>query len=217
MSYSGDGLTKLSQNLHKCINRNICRGKYRDAARPVVFNSWEASFFDFTGESLLRLASYAKDLGADMLVVDDGWFGDRFDDKRALGDWTPNEEKLGMPLSELIKKVNEAGLKFGIWFEPEMINENSDLFREHPDWAMAIPGEKPVRGRNQLVLDFSRKEVVDYLYDAMTSVLDQGNIEYVKWDCNRSISDVYSLMSETQGNVLYDYILGLYDLLERLV
>ncbi len=217
LTYSGEGLTKLSQNLHKCINRNICRGKYRDAARPVVFNSWEASFFDFTGESLLRLASYAKDLGADMLVVDDGWFGDRFDDKRALGDWTPNEEKLGMPFSELIKKVNEAGLKFGIWFEPEMINENSDLFREHPDWAMAIPGEKPVRGRNQLVLDFSRKEVVDYLYDAMTSVLDQGNIEYVKWDCNRSISDVYSLMSETQGNVLYDYILGLYDLLERLV
>ena len=217
MSYTGSGLTKLTHNLHKCINRHICRGKYKDAARPVVFNSWEASFFDFSGESLIRLAEEAKELGADMLVVDDGWFGDRNDDLRALGDWTANEKKLGMPLSELIKRVNKIGLKFGIWFEPEMISEDSDLFRKHPDWAMAIPGDKPVRGRNQLVLDFSRKEIVDYIYDAMVKILDQGNIEYVKWDCNRSISDVYSHDSETQGNVLYDYILGLYDLLERLI
>ena len=217
LSYSSEGLTKLSHNLHRCINEHICRGGFRDEAKPIVFNSWEASFFDFSGESLLALAKQAKDLGADMLVVDDGWFGDRCDDNRALGDWTPNEKKLGMSLGELIEKVNEIGVKFGIWFEPEMISEDSELYREHPDWAMAIPGDKPVRGRNQLVLDFSRKEIVDYMYDRMCEVLDQGNIEYVKWDCNRSISDVYSHASDTQGNVLYDYMIGLYDLMERLI
>ena len=217
LTYSSEGIARISHDLHKCINRHIVRGKYRDIPHPVVLNSWEAMTFDFTGESLLGLAEEAKDLGVDMLVVDDGWFGDRFDDNRALGDWTPNEEKLGMSLPELVDKVNAIGLKFGIWFEPEMISENSDLYRAHPDWAMAIPGEKPVRGRNQLVLDFSRKDVVDYIYDSMVKVLDSANIEYVKWDCNRSIHDVYSHESETQGNVLYDYMLGLYSLLERLV
>lgn len=217
MSYSSRGLEVLSQNIHRCIQNNICRGKYKDKDHPVVFNSWEASFMDFTGESLLRLAKEAKSYGADMLVVDDGWFGERNDDLRALGDWVVNEKKLGMSLGELIGKVNDLGLMFGLWFEPEMVNEDSDLYRAHPDWALAIPGEKPVRGRNQLVLDFSRKEVVDYIYDSMCAVLDQGNIEYIKWDCNRSISDVYSHTSETQGNVLYDYMIGLYDLLDRLV
>lgn len=216
MSYSRNGLETLSHNLHKCIREHVCRGKYKDSGHPIVFNSWEASFMDFTGESLLRLADEAKSYGADMLVVDDGWFGNRNDDYRALGDWVVNEKKLGMTLGELIQKVNDKGLKFGLWFEPEMVNEDSDLYRAHPDWALVIPGEKPVRGRNQLVLDFSRKEVVDYIYDSMCKVLDQGNIEYIKWDCNRSISDVYSYKSETQGNVLYDYMLGLYDLLERL-
>ena len=216
MSFSSKGLTRLSQNLHSVIREHVCRGKYKNKIRPVVFNSWEASFFDFTGESLLKLADEAKGFGADMLVVDDGWFGDRNDDLRALGDWKVNEKKLGMTLGDLVDKVNEKGLSFGIWFEPEMINEDSDLYREHPDYAMAIPGEKPVRGRNQLVLDFSRKEVVDNIYDQMCGILDQGNIEYVKWDCNRSISDVFSYTAEDQGKVLYDYIIGLYDLLERL-
>ena len=216
ISFSSKGLTRLSQNLHSVIREHVCRGKYKNKIRPVVFNSWEASFFDFTGESLLKLADEAKGFGADMLVVDDGWFGDRNDDLRALGDWKVNEKKLGMTLGDLVDKVNEKGLSFGIWFEPEMINEDSDLYREHPDYAMAIPGEKPVRGRNQLVLDFSRKEVVDNIYDQMCGILDQGNIEYVKWDCNRSISDVFSYTAEDQGKVLYDYMIGLYDLLERL-
>ncbi|MBQ3280981.1 MAG: alpha-galactosidase [Eubacterium sp.] len=216
MTYSGAGLEKLSQNLHSCIRNHVCRGKYRNVPRPIVINSWEAAYFDFTGEKIIEIAAQAKELGIEMLVLDDGWFGDRSDDFRALGDWKANEEKLGMSLGTLIERVNGLGMKFGIWTEPEMISEDSDLYRAHPDWAMAIPGEKPVRGRNQLVLDFSRREVVDAVYAMMCDVLDQGNIEYMKWDCNRSINDVYSHTATDQGKVLYDYILGLYDLLERL-
>ena len=152
-----------------------------------------------------------------MLVMDDGWFGKRDDDYSGLGDWYVNEEKLGESLGSLIKKINELGVKFGIWFEPEGINEDSDLFRSHPDWVLSVPGRDPVRARYQLVLDFSRKEVVDYLFDRMCEVLDQGNIEYVKWDMNRSLSDCYSRVADEQGRVQHDYMLGLYDFLERLV
>ena len=151
-----------------------------------------------------------------MLVMDDGWFGTRDDDNQALGDWIPNEEKLGGTLKQLVDRVNRVGLKFGLWIEPEMVNERSMLYREHPDWALAIPGRKPVLGRNQLVLDFSRKEVVDGIYEQIRRVLRSANIEYVKWDYNRCIADVYSLGTKDQGRVLYDYILGLYDFLERL-
>ena len=185
--------------------------------RPVLLNSWEASYFDITGKSLCQLAKHAGEAGIEMLVMDDGWFGKRDDDNSGLGDWYVNEKKLGMSLSELIQRVNAEGLKFGIWVEPEMISEDSDLYREHPDWAFAIPGRKPVRSRNQLVLDFSRGDVVDYIYDKICEVLDQGNIEYLKWDYNRSIAEVYSAAAGEQGRVLYDYILGLYDFLERLV
>lgn len=217
MSYSGSGISRLSQNLHRCFRTHLCRGKYRDCVRPVLLNSWEASYFDFDGESIRRLAEQAADLGMDMLVLDDGWFGKRNDDNGGLGDWYVNEDKLGESLGALIKKVNAAGLKFGIWFEPEAVSEDSRLFREHPDWALTIPGRRPVRSRNQLVLDFSRKEVVDYVFDAMCGVLDQGNIEYVKWDMNRSLSDCFSGTADDQGCVMHDYVLGLYDLLERLV
>lgn len=217
MSYSGAGIAGLSQNLHRCFRTHLCRGKYRDCVRPVLINSWEASYFDFDGESICRLARQAADLGMEMLVLDDGWFGKRDDDYSGLGDWRVNEEKLGEPLGALIDKINALGLKFGIWFEPEAVNEDSDLFREHPDWAFVIPGRKPVRARNQLVLDFSRKEVVDYIFDAMCSVLDQGNIEYVKWDMNRSLADCFSGTADEQGRVMYDYVIGLYDLLERLI
>lgn len=216
LTCSAEGISKLSQNLHRCIRRHLCRGKYRDVVRPVLINSWEASYFDFTGESLLELAKEAAALGMDMFVMDDGWFGKRDDDLRALGDWQVNEEKLGCTLKELTEKVNALGLKFGIWIEPEMVNEDSNLYKEHPDWAFVIPGRKPNRSRYQLVLDFSRKEVVDYVYTKICSVLDQGNIEYVKWDMNRSIADVYSAQAACQGKVLYDYVLGLYDFLERL-
>jgi alpha-galactosidase len=216
MSFSGKGLEHLSHHLHKCVREHVCRGKYADSPRPILINSWEACYFDFTGEKILDLAKKAKDLGVEMLVLDDGWFGKRNDDLRALGDWYANEDKLGMPLGELVKKVNDIGLKFGIWTEPEMISEDSDLYRAHPDWAMAVPDKKPVRGRSQLVLDMSRKDVRDYVYDSVCSVLDSGNIEYLKWDYNSCINDVYSHKADDQGRVLYDYMIGLYDVLERL-
>ena len=215
MTYSAAGLERISHNLHRCIRERVCRGPWRDSPRPVLINSWEACYFDFTGDKLVELAKKAADLGLDMLVMDDGWFGARSDDHRGLGDWVPNMAKLGGTVADLARRVNECGLGFGIWVEPEMVNEDSDLFREHPDWALAIPGKDPVLGRDQLVLDLSRADVRDNLFEQLSAVLDQGGIEYVKWDYNRSIVDVYSRVATDQGKVLYDYMLGLYDLLER--
>ena len=217
LSYSSEGMNRLSQNLHHCIRQHICRGKYKEEIRPILINSWEAAYFDFTGDTIYELAKAAKEVNIDMLVMDDGWFGKRDDDNSGLGDWFVNEKKLGGTLGNLIKRINDLGVKFGIWIEPEMVSEDSDLYRKHPDWALMVPGRNPVRSRNQLVLDFSRKEVVDEIYDQICKVLDQGNIEYVKWDMNRSLMDVYSSVTRDQGRVLHDYVLGLYDFLERLV
>ena len=217
LSYSSEGMNRLSQNLHHCIRQHICRGKYKEEIRPILINSWEAAYFDFTGDTIYELAKAAKEVNIDMLVMDDGWFGKRDDDNSGLGDWFVNEKKLGGTLGNLIKRINDLGVKFGIWIEPEMVSEDSDLYRKHPDWALTVPGRNPVRSRNQLVLDFSRKEVVDEIYDQICKVLDQGNIEYVKWDMNRSLMDVYSATTKDQGRVLHDYVLGLYDFLERLV
>lgn len=217
LSCSRDGLGRLSQNLHSCIRRHVCRGIWKEAVRPVLLNSWEAAYFDFDGEKILCLAEEAAALGVEMLVMDDGWFGKRDDDNSGLGDWFVNEQKLGEPLGKLIEKINGLGLKFGIWFEPECVNEDSNLYREHPDWALTVPGRKPVRGRNQLVLDFSRKEVVDHIFEQLCNVLDQGNIEYIKWDMNRSLTDVFSRCGEDQGTVSHRYVLGVYDFLERLI
>jgi alpha-galactosidase len=216
LTYSDDGLSQLSHNLHRCFRHNLCRGAYKDKPRPVLLNSWEASYFDFNGESIYELAKASADLGIEMLVMDDGWFGKRDDDCSGLGDWYVNEEKLGESLESLVKRVNDLGLKFGIWFEPEAVNEDSDLYRAHPDWALTIPGREPVRARYQLVLDFSRPEVVDYVFDKVCGILDQANIEYVKWDMNRSLADCYSRTTAHQGQVHYDYVLGLYDFMERL-
>ncbi len=152
-----------------------------------------------------------------MLVLDDGWFGKRRDDNRALGDWQVNEEKLKCSLGELSAKIHAMGLKFGLWVEPEMVSEDSDLYRAHPDWALQIPGKNPVRSRNQLVLDFSRKDAVDFIFDSITEVLDYAEVEYLKWDMNRSLCDVYSAAAGYQGKVLYDYVLGVYDFLDRLL
>lgn len=217
LSYSSEGMNRLSQNLHHCIRQHICRGKYKEEIRPILINSWEAAYFDFTGDTIYELAKAAKEVNIDMLVMDDGWFGKRDDDNSGLGDWFVNEKKLGGTLGNLIKRINDLGVKFGIWIELEMVSEDSDLYRKHPDWALTVPGRNPVRSRNQLVLDFSRKEVVDEIYDQICKVLDQGNIEYVKWDMNRSLMDVYSSVTRDQGRVLHDYVLGLYDFLERLV
>lgn len=184
--------------------------------RPVLVNSWEAAYFNFTGETIVELAKEAAKLGIDMVVMDDGWFGKREDDNSGLGDWQVNEKKLGCSLGELVRRVNEAGVKFGIWIEPEMISEDSDLYRKHPDWAMQNPGRNPARGRNQLVLDFSRKEVREHIFDQICRVLDQGNIEYIKWDMNRSLTDFYSAENR-QGKVAYDFVIGLYDFMEKLL
>ena len=210
LSYTNKGLSRLSQQYHHCIMNHICQGKYVHANRPVLINSWEAAYFDFTGDTIVELAKEAKALGIDMVVMDDGWFGKRNDDNSSLGDWYVNEEKLGGTLTKLIERVNAEGVKFGIWIEPEMVSEDSDLYREHPDWAITIPGRKPVRSRNQLVLDFSRKEVRDEIFKRICAVLDQGNVEYIKWDMNRSLADIYA------PNVTYDYVLGVYDFLEKL-
>lgn len=210
LSYTNKGLSRLSQQYHHCIMNHICQGKYVHANRPVLINSWEAAYFDFTGDTIVELAKEAKALGIDMVVMDDGWFGKRNDDNSSLGDWYVNEEKLGGTLTKLIERVNAEGVKFGIWIEPEMVSEDSDLYREHLEWAITIPGRKPVRSRNQLVLDFSRKEVRDEIFKRICAVLDQGNVEYIKWDMNRSLADIYA------PNVTYDYVLGVYDFLEKL-
>ena len=215
MSCSTKGLGTLSRQFHHCFRRHLCRGKYALTPRPVLVNSWEAAYFNFTGETILKLAEEAASLGMDMVVLDDGWFGQRNDDNSGLGDWTVNEKKLGCTLGTLAEKVNALGLKFGLWIEPEMISEDSQLYREHPDWAMTIPGRQPVRGRNQLVLDFSREDVRDYVFRQICHVLGYAHVEYVKWDMNRSLFDVYSRGSKDQGRVAYDYMLGVYDFLEK--
>lgn len=216
LTYSNRGFTELSNRYHHCIREHIFRGKYKSQPKPILINSWEAFYIDFTGEKIYQLAKDAAELGIDLLVLDDGWFGNRFDDNRALGDWVVNEEKLGCSLGELVQKVNDLGMKFGIWIEPEMVNEDSDLYREHPDYALEIPGRKPVRSRNQLVLDFSRKEVRDVVFEQICNVLDNANVEYIKWDMNRSLNDLYS-GENTQGVITYDYVLGVYEFAEKLL
>lgn len=218
MSFSDSGMQTLSHNFHKVIRNHVCRGQYKLSQRPVLINNWEATYFDFNEEKLIKIAKEAARLGVDMLVMDDGWFGKRNDDCSGLGDWFVNEDKLGGGLSSLVQKIKELGLKFGIWFEPEMVSEDSILYREHPDWAIKIPGRKPMRGRFQLVLDMTRQEVRDYLYNSIAKILKSADISYVKWDMNRSICDWYSvsLSAEHQGEMPHRYVLGLYELLERL-
>lgn len=215
-SFSQNGFGALSHNYHNCINHHVIRRSFQKKMRPVLINSWEAAYFDFTGETMLELAKNAADVGIDLVVMDDGWFGKRDDDNSGLGDWEVNEEKLGCSLGTLIEKINELGVDFGIWIEPEMISEDSTLYRNHPDWVLQIPGRSPVRSRNQLVLDFSRKDVRDYIFASICKVLDQGNITYVKWDMNRSISDVYSHVN-VRETVLHDYVVGVYDFLEQMI
>jgi alpha-galactosidase len=218
LSFSSEGFSLLSQNFHNVIRHNICRGKYKLASRPVLINNWEATYFDFDEKKLLKIAEEAAKLGVDMLVTDDGWFGKRDDDTSSLGDWFVNEKKLTGGLKPLVEKIKALGLKFGIWFEPEMISEDSTLYKNHPDFAIAIPGRKPTRSRCQLVLDMTRTDVRNYLFEKISSILNSADISYVKWDMNRSICDWYSssLSPETMGEMPHRYVLGVYDLLERL-
>lgn len=219
LSFSKEGMGKLSSNYHKSFRKHLCRGIYKEKRRPILINNWEATYMEFDSCKLLEIAKGAAELGIEMLVMDDGWFGKRDTDTSGLGDWVVNTEKLKGTLKELADGVRSLGMKFGIWFEPEAVSEDSDLFRNHPDWCFRIPERNPIRSRYQLVLDFSRKEVVDYIFCSMCEILDSADISYVKWDMNRSLSDVWSLVlpAHRQGEVSHKYVLGLYDLLERLV
>ncbi|MBQ8549284.1 MAG: alpha-galactosidase, partial [Lachnospiraceae bacterium] len=217
--YSAEGLNGMSHAFHDLYRTHLIRGEYRDKKRPILINNWEATYFDFTTEKLLAIAREASKLGIEMLVMDDGWFGNRFDDNRALGDWFVNEEKLTGGLKYLVDEVNKLGMKFGIWLEPEMISPNSELYRAHPDWAIQIPGRTAGLARNQYVLDMSRPEIQDYIFDLVAGILRSANIEYVKWDMNRPLSDIgsYALSAECQGELYHRYVLGVYRLQERLV
>lgn len=218
LSQSSSGFETLSHQFHRVIREHVCRGKYKLSERPVLVNNWEATYFDFTEEKLLEIAKDAAQLGIDMFVLDDGWFGKRNSDKSSLGDWFVNTEKLPSGITGLCEKVNAMGMDFGIWIEPEMVSEDSDLYRAHPEWAISIPGRKPMRSRYQLVLDTSRPDVRDYLFKVLSDVLSSANVKYVKWDCNRSVSDWYSelLPSDRQKELPHRFVLGMYDLMERL-
>ncbi len=217
--FSGEGLGYMTRQLHDFYRNHMIRSPYKNKKRPILINNWEATYFDFNTDKLLAIAKEAKKCGIEMLVMDDGWFGHRNDDNTSLGDWQVNEEKISGGLKHLVEEVNKIGLQFGIWFEPEMISPDSHLYETHPDWAIALPDRTPCRSRNQYVLDLSRKEVRDYVYEAVASVLRSANIAYVKWDMNRQLTDLGSsfLGKENQGELLHRYVLGVYELQERLV
>ena len=220
MTYTHKGLTKMSHNFHDFFRNNLNRSKFvKDVKRPILINTWEAAFFDFDDEKLVEIAKAARDMGVEMIVMDDGWFGKRDDDNSGLGDWVVNEKKIRCGLPKLVSQINDLGMKFGIWFEPEMVSEDSDLFRAHPDWAMEIPGRRAVRSRNQLVLDVSRREVQDYLIRSINGILDSANIYYVKWDINRAITDLWSnvLPADRQGEISHRYVLGLYRVMDGII
>ncbi|MBD5468338.1 MAG: alpha-galactosidase [Lachnospiraceae bacterium] len=219
MVYSAEGIGAMSRSFHDLFRNHLIRGEYKDKKRPILINNWEATYFDFNTEKLIAIAKQASELGIEMLVMDDGWFGHRNDDNSSLGDWFVNEEKLPGGLKYLVDEVNRLGMKFGIWMEPEMISPDSDLYREHPDWAIAIPGRTAGLCRNQYVLDLSRQEIVDYVYGRISAILHSANIEYVKWDMNRQLSDIgsFGLDADRQGELFHRYMLGVYQLQERMI
>ncbi len=214
MTYSPSGINGASANMHDFVNENIVRGEHRNAERPVVINNWEATFFNFNRRKLLALARRAKRLGVEMFVLDDGWFGKRNSDTAGLGDWVVNRRKLPGGITALARKINRMGMQFGLWFEPECVNPDSDLYRAHPDWAIKVPDREAAVGRHQLVLDLTRPEVREYIITSVLAVLDSANISYVKWDYNRHISDMYSHSLKNQGEFYHRYILGLYEILD---
>ena len=219
MVYSDQGLNGMSQTFHHLYRTRLARGVWRDKVRPVLLNNWEATYFDFNEEKLVNIAKAAKEDGVELFVLDDGWFGERSSDSSGLGDWYANTDRLPEGIKGLSEKIEALGMKFGLWMELEMVNPDSDLYRAHPDWALQTPGRTPSQGRNQLVLDFSRREVVDYIYDMVEKILSESKVSYIKWDMNRSITECYSaaLPADRQGEVFHRYILGVYSLYERLI
>ena len=218
MTVSEDGYNGMSRRMHAFVRECIVRGEWKKKPRPVLLNSWEASYFDINEPKLVKLAKAGKDVGIELLVMDDGWFGERKDDKRSLGDWYVNDKKLPGGIERLAKKINDLGLDFGIWVEPEMVNVDSDLYRAHPEWVLEIPGKPHSEGRNQRILDFTNPAVVDHMIAEMSKIFSSANITYVKWDMNRIFSDYYSkyLPKERQGEVSHRYVLGLYRLMRTL-
>lgn len=216
--YSAEGIGGMTRCFHDLYRNHLIRGEYKDRKRPILINNWEATYFNFNTDKLLDIARQASELGIEMLVMDDGWFGHRNDDNTSLGDWQVNENKINGGLKYLVDEVNKLGMKFGIWFEPEMISPDSDLYRAHPDWAIAVPGRTGSLARNQYVLDLTRKEVRDYVYEMVSTILHSANIEYVKWDMNRQLSDVgsYGLPADRQGELYHRQVLAVYELQDRL-
>ena len=217
--YSEEGIGGMSRTFHRLYGQRLARGFWRDRPRPVLINNWEATYFDFTEEKLEKIAQKAKECGIELFVLDDGWFGKRQNDWTGLGDWYVNRELLPDGLEGLSQRIEAMGMKFGLWIEPEMVNKDSDLYRSHPDWILRVPERSASHGRNQYVLDFARKEVVDYIYGMLHHLLSEAHISYIKWDMNRSITECYSqaFPPEQQGEVFHRYILGVYDLYERLI
>ncbi|HEY9162303.1 MAG TPA: alpha-galactosidase [Desulfomonilia bacterium] len=216
--YSDSGLTGMSQTYHELYSKRLCRGFYRDRERPVCINNWEATYFAFNEEQLLGIAKDFKELGAEIFVVDDGWFGQRNDDSSSLGDWFVNKEKLPGGLKSLGEKVLSLGMEFGVWVEPEMISKNSELYRAHPDWCIHAPGRRQTESRNQLVLDLSRADVCEYVINVLSDVFSSAPITYVKWDMNRSLTEIGSSLAtpERQIETAHRFVLGLYGILDTL-
>ncbi len=219
ISFSENGLNGMSQNFHNLFSNNLVRGKYKNKTRPILINNWEATYFDFNEESILEIASKAKELGVELFVLDDGWFGKRDDDTTSLGDWSVYLDKLPNGIDGLCKKINDLGLEFGLWFEPEMVNEISELYKTHPDFVIKTPNRNMTYGRFQFVLDFSRDDVVEYIFNKMCDTIDNANISYIKWDMNRNITESFtlSLPPERQKEFFHRYILGVYKLYEMLI
>lgn len=218
MVYAENGLNEMSQTFHHLYQKRLARGEWRDKVRPILINNWEATYFDFNEDKILNIAKTAKKLGIELFVLDDGWFGKRDDDTSSLGDWYPDVRKLPDGIRGIAEKIEALGMKFGLWFEPEMVNLKSELYKKHPEWMLATPGRNSCHGRNQYILDFSKKEVVDSIYDMMAKVLSEAPVSYVKWDMNRCMSEVFSsgMDKDYQGKVMHKYILGVYDLYDRL-
>ena len=219
LAYTSEGLNQLSQTFQKLYTTRLARGYWRDKERPILINNWEATYFDFTEEKLLSIAKKAKELGIELFVLDDGWFGERTKETAGLGDWYVNRNRLKNGISGLSRKIHDLGMMFGLWFEPEMVNKDSDLYRNHPDYIIETPKRHASHGRKQYVLDFSRKEVVDNIYEQLVKILDEDEIDYIKWDMNRNITECYSIAypPEQQGEIMHRYILGVYNLYERLI
>jgi len=218
MVYSNTGLGGMSRTYHKLYRERLCRGQYRDADRYILINNWEATYFNFNEEMLVGIAAEAKTMGVELFVLDDGWFGKRDSDNCSLGDWVPDVKKLPNGITGLAQKITALGMKFGLWFEPEMISPDSDLYRAHPDWCLHVAGRSRTEGRNQLILDYSRSCVRDYIVETLGKVLGEAPVSYVKWDMNRHMTEIGSaeLSPEHQRETAHRYILGLYDVLERL-